>query len=182
MYDLKLGSKVRRFRQRFSRLCVLSAALSLLLIAIPSTANESLGERAAEQYFFDQSFKDFQEELEIVEEEKKQGILVFFDMVGCPYCLYMKEKVLSKTHAQQWYGQHFRSIRVDIHGATEVIDFDGKELTESTFAARYGVFSTPTMIYFDSAGNEIYRYLKTVKTPEQLIALGEAVLAKNKKG
>ena len=155
---------------------MLTAALSLLLVANLSAASE----RDAEQYFFDQSFKDFQEELEIVEEEKKQGILVFFDMVGCPYCLYMKEKVLNQELVQDWYAKHFRSIRVDIHGATEVINFDGQELTETTFAAQYGVFSTPTMIFFDTEGNELYRHLKTVKTSEQLIALGEAVLAKNK--
>jgi thioredoxin-related protein len=98
-------------------------------------------------------------------------------MVGCPYCLYMKEKVLSQELTQHWYNQYFRSIRVDIHGATEVIYFDGQEWTETTFAARYGVFSTPTMILFDTDGNEIYRHLTTVKKAEQLTALGKSVLA-----
>jgi thioredoxin-related protein len=180
LYALKLASKNRYWYRSLAWLCTRYATLFLLLVANHGAASENPVGRDAEQYFFDQSFKDFQEELDIVEEEKKQGILVFFDMVGCPYCLYMKEKVLSQELVQQWYHQHFRSIRVDIHGATEVIDFDGQELTETTFAARYGVFSTPTMIFFDMEGNEIYRHLKTVKTPAQLVVLGEAVLVKTK--
>jgi thioredoxin-related protein len=180
LYVLSLGVKIPRLYQRSSFVCTLSAALLLLLSANNDALGESLQGGGPEQYFFAQSFNDFQEEMDFVKAEKKQGILIFFDMVGCPYCLYMKEKVLSQELAQQWYGQHFHSIRVDIHGATQVIDFDGQQWTESSFAARYDVFSTPTIIFFDTDGHEIYRHLKMVKTPERLIALGKAVLAKNK--
>ena len=176
----KASNKVLKSYQRPSFLSTVLATFLLLLVTNNYAAAKNLEARNAEQYFFAQSFKDFQEERDTVKEEKKQGIFIFFDMVGCPYCQYMKEKVLNQEIAQEWYQQNFRSIRVDIHGATEVIDFDGTELTESTFSERYGVFSTPTMIFFDTDGKEIYRHLKMIKTPERLIVMGEAVLAKNK--
>lgn len=166
--------------QKFALLSTLFSAFLLLLVANTVSATVSPQERSAEQYFFVQSFNDFQEEMSIAKQDKKQGIFVFFDMAGCPYCKYMKENVLNQELAQEWYSEHFRSIRVDIHGATEAIDFDGTEWTESTFSERYGVFSTPTMIFFDTDGKEIFRHLKMIKTPERLIALGKAVLAKSK--
>lgn len=176
----KAITKAPNSYQKCSFLSTLFATFLLLLATNTDAATESFHERNAEQYFFAQSFKDFQEERSIVKEEQKLGIFIFFDMVGCPYCKYMKEKVLNQELAQEWYSEHFRSVSVDIHGATEVIDFDGIEWTENTFSERYGVFSTPTMIFFDPDGKEIYRHLKMVRTPEELIALGEAVLAKNK--
>ena len=87
--------------------------------------------RNADEYFFVSSFKDLNEELELVNEEKKTGVFVFFEMQGCPYCEYMKEKILNQVDVQEYYQQHFRSISIDIDAQTEAADTDGNVTTEA---------------------------------------------------
>lgn len=132
--------------------------------------------RNADEYFFSESFKDLQEELGIVEEEGKTALFVFFDMQGCPYCLYMKEKVLNQIEVQDFYNQNFRSITIDIHASTEASDVDGTEMTEKTLAAKYGVDLTPTMIFFGTNGEELHRRIGILKTREELIIMAKEVL------
>ena len=132
--------------------------------------------RNADEYFFSESFKDLQEELETVEQEGKQGLFVFFDMQGCPYCIYMKEKVLNQIEVQNFYNQYFRSITIDIHASTEATDVDGTEMTEKEVAAKYSVDLTPTMIFFAPNGEELHRRIGILKTKEEVIAMAKEVL------
>lgn len=156
---------------------LLALFVTLTLGTLAAVAGES-ELRDPDQYFFAQSFKDLQEEAQISSEEEKAGIMVFFEMQGCPYCEHMRAHVFSDQSAQSWFGDNFRSIFMDIDGQTEAALFDGTAVTEKAVADHYGVFSTPTLIFFDAEGNEIYRHLKTARTPAELISVGESVLAK----
>ncbi|MBT8142268.1 MAG: thioredoxin fold domain-containing protein [Gammaproteobacteria bacterium] len=122
--------------------------------------------------FFDDSFKDLSEELQLAREAGQTGVFVFFDMQGCPYCQYMKDHVLNRVDVQDVYRKNFRNIIIDIHGQTEAADVNGTEMTEADLANLYGVNLTPTMIFFALNGDEIYRKQGFIKIPEDFLAMG----------
>ena len=145
-------------------------------ITTTETNNNIVSIRNADEFFFDDSFKDLQEEIQLVKEEGKSGIFIFFDMQGCPYCQYMKDNVLNQVLVQDFYKQNFRNITLDIHADTEAADIDGVEMTEAQLAAKYGVNLTPTMIFLGEDGNELYRKQGFIKTVEDFMAMGREIV------
>lgn len=137
---------------------------------------DSLSTRNADEYFFTESFKDFPEELQLVNTEGKQGLFIFFEMQGCPYCKFMEDNVLNLVHVQNFYNSHFRNIIIDIHTASEAIDVDGTEMTEKSLAAKYGVNLTPTMLFLGSDGHELYRKQGFIKSADEFLAMGEEIV------
>ena len=126
-------------------------------------------------FFFTQSFGDLPEELQVAKEQGKQGMLLFFEAEGCPYCLGMLKQVFSQKQVQDWYQERFLSIAIDIHGDVEIKDFDGITLPSKVFAQHRQVYMTPLMAFIDLDGNEIYRHLGMVKSPEVFLMMGEYI-------
>ncbi len=48
----------------------------------------------------------------------------------------------------QYIRKNFDILQLNIIGAREVTDFDGERLSEKSFAAKYGVYSTPMVQFF----------------------------------
>lgn len=155
------------------------AAAWLLLIYSgmwgPVLAEEPSAERDARGYFFTQSFGDLPEELQEAREAGKIGMLLFFEMEGCPSCRYMMRNVLNQAVVQDWYSERFVSIAVDINGAVELRDFDGVTLPSRVFAAHRRVKTTPVISFIDLNGTEVFRRASVVKTPEEFLMMGEYV-------
>jgi len=135
--------------------------------------------RDPRQFFFNQSFMDMPEELQSAREQHKLGILLFFEADGCAYCAAMLKGVLSQKKVQDWYRERFLCFAVDIHGDVEIKDFDQITLPEKVFAEHRRVFLTPTLSFIDLDGTEIYRHTGMVKTPEELLAMGEYIEGKH---
>ena len=152
-----------------------TVALKRALISDVVVINQ-LETRNANEYFFVNSFKDLKEELELVNEENKTGVFVFFEMQGCPYCEYMKDKILNQIDVQEYYQQHFRSIIIDINAKTEATDVDGTEMTEAEFALKQGATLTPTMIFFGTDGGELYRQVGFLKTKKQFLDMAKEIV------
>ena len=150
----------------------------LLLITVDVMAGEQ-GTRDPREFFFPQSFGDMQEELATARKQGKQGMLLFFEAEGCPYCLAMLKRVFNQKQVQDWYQAHFLSIAIDIHGDVEVTDFDGITLPSKMFSEQRRIFMTPVMSFIDIEGIEIYRHLGMVKTPEEFLVMGEYVAGKH---
>ena len=147
-----------------------------LLLAVTVGAIASEGDtRDPQMFFFAQSFGDLPEELQVAKEQGKQGLLLFFEAEGCPYCLGMLKRVFSQKQVQDWYQERFLSIAVDIHGDVEIKDFDGITLPSKVFAQHRKVYMTPLMAFIDLDGNEIYRHLGMVKSPEEFLVMGEYI-------
>ncbi len=147
----------------------------LLLITADALAGED-GVRDPREFFFAQSFGDLPEELEVAREQGKQGLLLFFEAEGCPYCLSMLKRVFNQKKVQDWYGEHFISVAVDIHGDVEIRDFDGITLPSKMFAEQRKVTMTPVLSFINLEGVEIYRHLGMVKTPEEFLTMGEYIV------
>ncbi len=149
---------------------------ALLLAWMQAHAVET---RDPTEYFFDQSFGDFREELKTARDNGKVAILVFFEMDECPFCHRMKTTVLNRSDVQDYYKEHFLILPVDIEGDVEMVDFTGANVTQKDFAFRQNrVRATPVFQFFDLDGNPIKRARLTGATrdAEEFLWLGEYVV------
>jgi len=152
-------------------------AVFLLLCSIGVSASP----RDPEQYFFDQSFGDFSEELQTARDQGKQGILIMFEMDECPFCHRMKTTVLNRPEVQDYFRKHFLIFSVDIEGDIEITDFQGKPTTMKDFAFKqYRVRATPVFQFFDLQGKSIKRgrYTGATKNAEEFMLLGKYIVEK----
>jgi hypothetical protein len=67
---------------------------------------------------------------------------------GCIYCKRMHAEVLSRKYINDYVRENFRVLQLNLWGAREVTDFDGKRMTEKALAERWGVIFTPTVVFF----------------------------------
>ena len=134
---------------------------------------------AAEIEFFDSTFGDFSEELEIAKEDGKKGIMIFFEMDECPFCHRMKTTILNQQDVIDYYKQHFKIFTVDIEGDVEMTDFDGTVTTQKDFAfKKHRVRATPVLSFFDLSGQRVARYTGATSTKEEFLLLGQYVIDK----
>ena len=159
---------------RTHRPAPLLAALAIFLSSLASLATAS-ETRDPDEYFFTQTFGDLREEMETARADGKQGMLLFFKADACPYCQHMLQEVFADRDVQEWFGKRFVSIAVDIHGDVELIDFDGIALPSKVFSDHRKVFLTPVVSFIDLGGNEVYRHLGMIKTPEQMLLVGRYI-------
>jgi thioredoxin-related protein len=112
-------------------------------------------------YFFDESFGDMTEELEIARDEDKKAILIMFEMDECPYCHRMKSTILNRSDVQDF--------------------FSGETTVQKDFALKqFRVRATPVFQFIDLEGNPIKRARFTGATgsPEEFLLLGQFVIDK----
>ena len=129
------------------------------------------------EYFFDQTFGDFSDELQTARDEGKDGILLMFEMDECPFCHRMKTRVLNRKAVQEYFKAHFLIFPVDIEGDVEVTDFDGTTTTQKDLALkRYRVRATPVFAFFDLDGNLVARYTGATRDANEFMLLGRYVV------
>ena len=158
--------------------------LNILTLYLAACVGFSFAVQAAQQEvltsaedFFDISFGDLQEELELVREEGKTGLLLMFEMEDCPWCDRMKVQVLNRMHVQDYFHENFRIITVDVEGDVPIVDFDGNEIPSKDFALKVlRVRATPVFVFFDAEGKLITRYTGAVKNPHDFMLLGKYVV------
>jgi thioredoxin-related protein len=159
------------------------AALAIVLLALPCLQAAANGDvtqpRDPRAHFFTPTFGDLNEEMQVARDEGKLGMLLFFEAEACPYCQLMLSNVFSDPQVQDWYNERFVSIAVDIHGDVELTDFDGIVLPSKVFSDHRRIFLTPIVAFIDLDGNEIYRRLGMIKTPEDFLLLGEYIAGKH---
>lgn len=151
---------------------------ALLTVALPLTAGATDTSALAEnaEAFFDVSFGDLQEELEIIREEEKAALLVMFETADCPWCLRMKQTVLNRQAVQDYYHEKFRILSMDAEGDVVITDFDGNDITTKEFSLRaMRVRATPVFAFFDHQGELMTRYTGALKNADDFILLGRFV-------
>ncbi|MEA3274390.1 MAG: thioredoxin family protein [Pseudomonadota bacterium] len=134
------------------------------------------------QAFFDETFNELEQELEIAQEEGKSGLLIMFEMDDCPFCYRMKQTVLNRGDVQDYYRKHFRIISVDIEGDLELTDFQGKTTTQKEFALKqHRVRATPVFLFFDLEGNPVRngRLTGATKNAGEFLLLGRYIVERH---
>jgi len=128
------------------------------------------------EHFFQTTFGDFQEELQITQEEDKKALLIFFEMDECPFCHRMKQNVLNQPEVQAYFREHFRILSVDVGGDVEVTNFQGETMRQADFAFRENrVRATPVFQFYDHEGQPITRFTGATSGVEEFLWLGEFV-------
>ena len=149
--------------------------LFALLLAVASAAANA-APRDPYQYFFNDTFGDFHEELGRAKAEGKQGIMIFFEMDECPFCHRMKQTVLNQPEVQDWYREHFLLFSVDVEGDVEITDFEGRTMPQKDFAFKVNrVRATPVIAFYDLEGKRVARYTGATTGVEEFMLLGKYV-------
>jgi len=149
--------------------------LCACLAAAAEPAEDPVARRDPQEFFFIQTFGDLPEDMDAAVRDGKLGMLLFFEAEGCRYCQYMLRNIFSRQDVQNWYRARFVSIAVDIHGDVELKDFDGITLPSKVFAAQRRVTMTPVVAFINPQGEEIYRRLGMVKSPEEFLLIGKYI-------
>jgi len=132
---------------------------------------------AEQDAFFDETFGNFQEELETAVDEDKKGIFVFFHMEECPFCDRMKTTIMTEPDVISLYKDNFLTFQVDIEGSNEVTDFDGTVSTSQQMSEKkYRVRATPVMMIFDLQGKPLLKYTGPTRTKEEFKWLANYVI------
>ncbi|MEO5337135.1 MAG: thioredoxin family protein [Magnetospirillum sp. WYHS-4] len=87
----------------------------------------------------------------------RKGLVVIFEQLGCPGCERLHKEVFADKDVVALLSANFDTLQINIHGSQEVTGFDGKAMTEKDYARKTGVNFTPTTLFLDPAGREVFR-------------------------
>jgi thioredoxin-related protein len=101
-------------------------------------------------YEFDwylESFLDLKEDIETAVQAGKR-LAVIVSQRACPYCKRMAEEHFSTPRIVDYVRANFEVLHLNLFGAREVTDLDGKKMSERDFARAQGVRATPTIFFY----------------------------------
>lgn len=150
---------------------------AVLAAIVPSMAAAAAAQavRDPNQHFFQPLLGDLRAELQAARGERRDGVLLIYEMEDCPFCARFHRTVLREPAVQDWYRQHFYVFRIDIRGSNPVVAFDGREASESAFAASQRIRATPTSVFYGLDGREIVRFAGPARDVREFMQLGEFV-------
>jgi thioredoxin-related protein len=80
--------------------------------------------------------------------EKKKRLAIMWELRGCPYCKETHLVNFARPDISAFVQQNFEILQLNLIGSREVVDFDGKKLSEKQLAQKYDVRYTPTFQFF----------------------------------
>ena len=63
-------------------------------------------------------------------------------------------EVFPHEEIDQMIKDNYFVVQINLHGSTEITDFDGETLTEAKMARKWGMLFTPTMIFMSKEAGE----------------------------
>ncbi|WP_333784879.1 thioredoxin fold domain-containing protein [Thermocrinis sp.] len=81
---------------------------------------------------------------------------------------------------QTYYTKHFNMVEIDIKGNLELVDFDGKKLTERQFALKHGVRLTPVFMFLDKKGDVVAKVPGYIE-PREFLLIGRWIVEEHYK-
>ena len=120
--------------------------LVAFLVFGPANAAKLGEDGLHKQPWFSITFKDVKEDILAAKEAGKR-LAIIVEQRGCLYCKKLHETVLSDPKVSKYISDNFIVVQFNMFGDEEVIDLDGKTLTEKTAARRWGLAFTPTVMF-----------------------------------
>jgi thioredoxin-related protein len=126
----------------------LAAAATGAAGIVPARAEPTLTDSGLyrEPWFLD-SFLNLPEDLEAATKKGKR-FAIMWELKGCPYCKETHFVNFAQARIADYIKANFEILQLNVIGSLPVTDFDGEELPEKKFAAKYGVRFTPTFQFF----------------------------------
>lgn len=106
--------------------------------------------------WFKASFLNLRDDIAEAQSRNKR-VMILFTQDGCPYCHALVERNLSQMNIETYLRKHFDVIAINMWGDREVVGLDNRSMTEKQFAASLKVQFTPTILFFDEAGQTVLR-------------------------
>jgi len=130
----------------FTRL-ICAAVLSIgMFVSYSSTASTINEDGLHVQQWFSESFLILKEDVADAASEGKR-VAVIFEQRGCPYCKEMHNVNLAEPEISDFIKKNFAVVQMNLWGAREVEDLDGKAMEERALARRWRVNFTPTIVF-----------------------------------
>jgi len=121
--------------------------LALLMIAaFPALAAELGDDGLHKTDWMRDTFKDLREDLDEANAEDKRLVLMV-EQRGCIYCTKMHEDVYPREEISSYIDDNFFVVQINLHGDTEIVDFDGEVLSEKAAARKWGLLFTPSILF-----------------------------------
>lgn len=108
-------------------------------------------------WFHESDFLNYQEDLGEAVDEGKKGAFLLFTTQGCPYCDKFIKLSLGDSDIAKQVQRDFMSTGLEIFNDVEIVDFSGEEMAAKDFAKKAGVQFTPTIIFYDKKGKEVFQ-------------------------
>ena len=87
--------------------------------------------------------------------KESRPIVIVVVREDCPFCRLLEEEVIWPMIRSGDYLPHISLGLVDLDAGKLLRDFDGQLKTADEFAARYGVWLTPTVLFLGAEGEEL---------------------------
>jgi len=120
--------------------------LAAMLMALPVLAAELGDDGLHKTDWMRETFKDLREDLQEANAEGKRLMLIV-EQRGCIYCTRMHEKVFPRPEIDAYIRENFFVVQINLHGDTELTDFDGEVLSEKAAARKWGLLFTPSILF-----------------------------------
>ncbi|SFT60561.1 thioredoxin family protein [Sedimentitalea nanhaiensis] len=126
------------------------AAVFAAVLALPVWAVEMGDDGLHKTAWMRDTFRDLREDLAEANAEGKR-LALFFEQRGCIYCAKMHNEVYPDPGLTQLIEDNFFVVQLNLHGDTEVTDFDGEVLSEKNMARKWNIMFTPTILFLPEA-------------------------------
>jgi len=127
--------------------------LAALLLALPLSAAELGDDGLHKTDWMRETFKDLSEDLAEANAEDKRLMLIV-EQRGCIYCTRMHEQVFPRPEIDAYLRENFFVVQINLHGDTEVTDFDGEVLSEKAATRKWGLLFTPSILFLPEEAPE----------------------------
>lgn len=147
-------------RSRPARLC--AVILAAALTALQANAGDFDDGPPAPMHhpaWFKEGFLDLAGDLAEARDAGKDGIIVYIGTRNCSYCRAFNEQTLGMRDIEARVRRHFDVIGLEIFSDEELTDLDGSVVTVKDFVAREKARFTPTLIFYASDGQEVFRFV-----------------------
>jgi len=122
------------------------SVLALLILTLPAMAAELGDDGLHKTDWMRDTFKDLSEDLSEANAEGKR-MMIIFEQRGCVYCSKMHETVFPDEEVASYIRDNFFVIQMNLHGDTEIVDFDGETLSEKQASRKWGLLFTPSILF-----------------------------------
>lgn len=122
------------------------AILTAICLALPAMAVELGDDGLHKTPWMRDTFKDLNEDLAEANAEGKR-LMILFEQRGCIYCTQMHEEVFPLPEIADYIAENYFVVQLNLHGDTEITDFDGEVLSEKQAARKWGLLFTPSILF-----------------------------------
>lgn len=120
--------------------------LALVMFALPAAAAEVGDDGLHKTDWMRDTFKDLSEDLGEANAEGKR-LMIIFEQRGCIYCTKMHKEVFPDEEVAGYIRDNYFVVQMNLHGDTEITDFDGEVLSEKQAARKWGLLFTPSILF-----------------------------------